>query len=78
MIVPWHKIGFPLILTRHGIARLKRSIIQVSGADATKYLNGLTTNNVIKLAETNDQIGQYTTFLSPQVSRLPLHHLFHY
>ena len=44
---------------------LDRSVFQITGKDATKLLQGLTTNNVNKLV---DNTMQYTAFLNHRVS----------
>lgn len=50
--------------------RLERAVIQVTGVDAVKFLNGLCTNNVQRLAQDPECHGLYTAFLSPQQGRV--------
>jgi len=53
----------PSALSTEGIAVLKRTCLRVQGADAHKFLNGLTTNN---LNDIKERSAQYTAFLNPQ------------
>lgn len=50
-----------------GLALLKsRKLLRIEGADGAKFLQGLTTNNIEALHNSQEN-GQYTAFLNAQV-----------
>ncbi len=54
----------PNALYESGEALLCRSFLKISGSDSFKFLNGLTTNQLVDLNQ--DTTVQYSAFLSPQ------------
>lgn len=61
-------IQLPKELQGVGKAVLKRAVIGVSGPEAVKFLNGLTTSKVVDMEADDSPVrGQYTAFLNPQV-----------
>lgn len=66
MILPLDKalIKLPAELAVQGRALLRRSLLEVKGTDAPRFLQGLSTNDVLDMRRPGQ--GQYTAFLNPQ------------
>lgn len=63
-------IKIPFALQAAALFDLKRGLLRVHGPDAAKFLNGLCTSNIIKLADSSEAHGHPTAFLTHQVQNL--------